>query len=236
MPAAGTRSHAERRHRRDRRARAAGQPIASSKADAPRASLRRERPAAALLQLQRDAGQPGERQRHQPPAAARSSPSRECRICALPRRRERHVFDLRPPHRPRHLAAAALDSSRRLRALRAHRQPGVPVGPHRQARRQGLGRPARPRHDDRHRQEGGARRRDRPARHAARGHRRPQQGRAHRAHHEPRQQHSPISSSTTWSPTAAPSCSARSSPSSGAMRAAPTASPSCRSAPASRSS
>ena len=36
-----------------------------------------------------------------------------------------------------------------LRAVRAHRQPGLPVRPHRQARRQGLGRPARPRHGHR---------------------------------------------------------------------------------------
>ena len=39
------------------------------------------------------------------------------------------------------------------------------------------------------RQEGGARRRDRPARHAACRGRRPRQGRAHRPHHEPGQQH-----------------------------------------------
>jgi enamine deaminase RidA (YjgF/YER057c/UK114 family) len=46
----------------------------------------------------------------------------------------------------------------------------------------------------------------------------------------------PISPSTIWSPTAARSCSAKSSPTRARTRAAPTASPSCRSARASRSS
>ena len=71
----------------------------------------------------------------------------ECRICAPTADETLHVLDLRPPHRPRHRAAAAGHARRRLRAVRAQRQPGLPLRPHRQARRQGLGRPARPRHD-----------------------------------------------------------------------------------------
>ena len=40
-----------------------------------------ERHQLALAQLQRDAGKPGKRQRHEPPAGARSSHREECRIC-----------------------------------------------------------------------------------------------------------------------------------------------------------
>ena len=47
----------------------------------------------------------------------------------------------------RHRAAAAGQAGRGLRAVRAHRQPGLHLGPHRTTRRQAVGRPAR-RDDD----------------------------------------------------------------------------------------
>ena len=96
---------------------------------------------------------------------------------------------LRQAERTGHHSAAGGDARRRLRAVRADRQPGVPLGPHRQEGRQVLGRPARQEHDDRRRQAGRARRRHRPDGHAACGRGRPQQGQAHRQADEPGQLH-----------------------------------------------
>ena len=161
---------------------------------------------------------------------------RGVRFAPSPRRASHHVLDLRSPDRPRHLPAAACHSRRRLRSVRAQRQSRLPFRPHRQARRQALGRPARARHDHRDRQEGGARRRDRPARHPARRGRRPRQGRAHRADHQPRQQRLRFHRASPRHQRLLGAVSARSSPRKARMRAAPTAWRSCRWAPASRSS
>ena len=157
--------------------------------------------------------------------------------CRTPRKpwREHHVHPS-PTRCPGHHAAPAGRAGRRLRALRAQRQPGVHLRPHRAQGRQALGRPAGPDDDHRRRQGRGARHRHRPAGHAAGRRRRAGQGGAHRQGAEPGEQHAHLHRTPPGDQRLLRAAGARSSaPRSARMRAAPSAWRSCRWAPASRS-
>ncbi|CAA9390439.1 MAG: RidA/YER057c/UK114 superfamily, group 1, partial [uncultured Ramlibacter sp.] len=96
---------------------------------------------------------------------------------------------LRQAEGTRHHPATRGHSRRRLRTVRAHRQPRVHLRPYRQAVRQAVGWPARQNHGHRGGQGRRALDRRRPDGNAPRRRRRPEQGPPHRQADEPGELH-----------------------------------------------